>query len=93
MVASMELIVDGFVRLKDRQALEDLRMHRQRLSADLKAVTDVDCRSSIAPIDQKIAIIEVGLSLDTGQGRADIVELSQACRRRAGKLNQTVSPC
>ena len=57
MSRAMELIVDGFVRLKDRQALEDLRTHRQRLSADLKAVTGFDCRSSIAQIDQEIAII------------------------------------
>jgi hypothetical protein len=41
----MELIVDGFVRAKDRQALEELTSHRQRLSADLRAVTGVDCRS------------------------------------------------
>jgi hypothetical protein len=62
----MELIVDGwFVRAKNRQALEDLRTHRQRLSADLRAVTGVDYRSSIAQIDQEIAIIEAGLSLDT----------------------------
>jgi hypothetical protein len=36
----MELIVDGVcVKLKDRQALEDLRTHRQRSSADLKVAS------------------------------------------------------
>ena len=69
MSRAMELIVDGFVRLKDRRALEDLRTHWQRLSADLKAVTGFDCRSSIAQIDQEIAIIEAGLSIDTGAAR------------------------
>nr|WP_026201975.1 hypothetical protein [Bradyrhizobium sp. WSM2793] len=33
------MIVDGYARLKDRQSLEDLRMHRRRLAVDLKART------------------------------------------------------
>lgn len=35
MSSAIELIVDGFAKLKDRPSLEDLRMHRQRLAADL----------------------------------------------------------
>jgi len=58
----MEMIVDGFTRLKDRQSLENLRMHRRRLAVDLKAMKGLDCRSSIAQVDEDIAIIEAGLS-------------------------------
>lgn len=61
MSSAMELIVEGFTRLKDRQSLEDMRMHRRRLAVDLKARTGIDCRSSIAQVEQDIATIEAGL--------------------------------
>ena len=32
----MKMIVDGYVRLKDREALEDLRSHRRRLREQLQ---------------------------------------------------------
>jgi hypothetical protein len=43
---AIQQIVDANVRLKNRQTLEDLRMHRQRLAADL---------------NEEIAVIEAGL--------------------------------
>jgi hypothetical protein len=61
MSSAIELIVDGFAKLKDRPSLEDLRMHRQRLAADLKARTGFDYRASIAQVEQDIAAIEAGL--------------------------------
>ncbi|WP_370154053.1 hypothetical protein [Bradyrhizobium ottawaense] len=61
MSSAIELIVDGYARLKDRQSLEDLRTHRRRLERDLKARTEFDCRSSIAQIEEDIAAIEAGL--------------------------------
>ena len=61
MSSAIELIVDGYTRLKDRQSLEDLRMHRRRLAVDLNARTGFDCRSSIAQVEQDIAAIEAGL--------------------------------
>ncbi|QHP70018.1 hypothetical protein EI171_23615 [Bradyrhizobium sp. LCT2] len=67
MSSAMELIVDGYARLKDRQSLEDLRMHRQRLAVDLKAWEGFDCRSSIAQVEQDIAAIEAGLESLSGQ--------------------------
>lgn len=54
------MIVDGYARLKDRQSLGDLRMHRRRLAVDLKTRMGFDCRSSIAQVEQDIAAIEVG---------------------------------
>src|SRR5947208_15694639 len=44
MPSAIELIVEGYARLKDRESLEHLRMHRQRLAVDLKARAGFDCR-------------------------------------------------
>jgi hypothetical protein len=66
MSSAMELIVEGYIRLKDRQSLEDLRMHRRRLAVDLKAKAGFDCRLSIAQIDQDIAVIVAGLQTLSG---------------------------
>jgi hypothetical protein len=62
----MELIVEGYARLKDRQSLENLRMHRRRLVVDLKARTGFDCRSSIDQVEEDIAAIEAGLQTLSG---------------------------
>ena len=61
MSSAIELIVEGYARLKDRQSLEYLRMHRKRLAVDLKAKTGFDYRSSIAQVAQDIAALEAGL--------------------------------
>lgn len=53
-------------RLKDRQSLEDLRMHRWRLAVDLKARSGFDFRSSIAQVEQDISVIEAGLQTLSG---------------------------
>lgn len=67
MASAIELIVDGYARLKDRQSLEDLRMHRRRLAVDLKGRTGFDFRSSIAQVEQDIAAIEAGLRTLSGR--------------------------
>ncbi|MDE5442986.1 hypothetical protein FXV83_22575 [Bradyrhizobium hipponense] len=66
MSSAMKLIVGGYTRLKDRQSLEQLVMHRRRLVADLKATTGFECGSSIAQIDEDIALIEAGLRTLSG---------------------------
>ncbi|MCK1331370.1 hypothetical protein ACFKHW_38945 (plasmid) [Bradyrhizobium lupini] len=66
MSSAIELIVDGYARLKDRQSLEDLRMHRRRLAVDLKAKTGFDYGLSIAQIELDIAAIEAGLHTLSG---------------------------
>jgi hypothetical protein len=35
MSEAVKLIVAGYIRLKDRKAIEDMRRHRQRLRKDL----------------------------------------------------------
>jgi hypothetical protein len=37
MTTAIEQIVDTYVQLRNRQKLEDLRMHRQRLAIHLEA--------------------------------------------------------
>jgi capsule polysaccharide export protein KpsE/RkpR len=61
MSRAMEQIVDAYVRLGNRRALEDLRMHRQRLAVDLKGRAGYDFSLPIGQIDQELAVIEAGL--------------------------------
>ena len=62
MSKAMEQIVDAYVRLGNRSALEDLRLHHQKLVVDLKGKTAFDF--SLLPIGQleeELAVIEKGL--------------------------------
>lgn len=65
---AIELIVDGYVSLNDRRALDDLRMQRRKLAVDLKARTDFDCRTTIRQIEEDINVIEAGLAQLDGAG-------------------------
>jgi len=51
---AIELIVTAYVCLKDRAALDDLRMQRRKLAVDLKARTGFDCRTTIRQIEEDI---------------------------------------
>lgn len=53
MAGAIELIVDGYVRLNDRKALDDLCTQRRKLVADLNASTGIDCSSTILQIEGK----------------------------------------
>ncbi|KRQ15878.1 hypothetical protein [Bradyrhizobium manausense] len=59
---AIELIVNGYVRLNDRAALDDLRMQRRKLAVDLKARTGFDCRATLQEIEEDIIVIEIGLA-------------------------------
>jgi hypothetical protein len=61
MTKAIQQIVDAYVRLNDRQALEDLKMHRRRLAVDLKSKMGLDPSLPIRQIDEEIAVIEAGL--------------------------------
>jgi hypothetical protein len=57
-------IVAAYVRLRNRKALDDLRAHRGRLTAELKSLPGpYDASKVIAQLDNEIAIIDAGLSL------------------------------
>jgi len=62
MSRSVELIVEGYVKLNDRDALEDILAHRQDLLRQLVVVTGVDPQQAISQINGEITIIEAGLA-------------------------------
>ena len=64
MSEAVTFIVDSFVRLKDRQAIEDLRVHREMLRAMLQASDGSwpGVRDSISLIDSDLSEIETGLA-------------------------------
>lgn len=59
---AIALIVDGYVSLNDRRALDDLRMQRRKQAVDLKARTGFDYRTTIQQIEEDIIVIEAGLA-------------------------------
>ena len=63
MSKAIEGIVDAYVKLGDRRALEDLRIHRRKLALDLKGRqrASYDFSVPLGQIDEEIAIIEAGL--------------------------------
>jgi hypothetical protein len=61
MTEAIQKIVDVYVRLDNRQALEDLRMHRQRLVMNLKARTGYDFSLPLLQVEDELAIMETGL--------------------------------
>lgn len=59
---AIELIVDGYVSLNDRRALDDLRMQRRKQAVDRRARTGFDYRTTIQQIEEDIIVIEAGLA-------------------------------
>lgn len=64
MSESVRLIVDAYVRLKDREAIETIREHRQMLRRKLEASASdwFDVVSSLRLMDSDLSEIEAGLS-------------------------------
>lgn len=67
MPGAIEGIIDVYVRQKNRQALDDMLRHRQRLLADLKSRSGFDMSLPIQHVSEDIAAIEVGLNELRGQ--------------------------
>ena len=66
MSEAMKMIVDGYVRLKDREALEELRNHRRRLRQQLQeqrlgSFGTFDVSKSLQTFDAEVLVIETGL--------------------------------
>jgi hypothetical protein len=61
MLNVVQKIVDTYVQLNDRQALEDLETYRQGLAFHLKARAGLDFSFLTGLIDAEIAVIEAGL--------------------------------
>jgi len=62
MSRSVELIVEGYLRLNDREALHDILAHRRDLLRQLVSVTGIDPRQAVAQVSEEITIIEAGLA-------------------------------
>jgi hypothetical protein len=64
MSEAVKLIVDGYVSLKDRKALEALREHRQRLSKTLHDQSKLwfDTSRSVQLYEEDLKVIEAGLA-------------------------------
>jgi len=58
---AIKAIVNTYVRLKNRRAIEDLLMHRRRLAIDLRGRTGYDFSRPIGQVDEEIAVIETAL--------------------------------
>ncbi|HLG85054.1 MAG TPA: hypothetical protein VKY22_28980 [Bradyrhizobium sp.] len=63
MATAIELIVRTYVRLKNRAALEEMLLHRQRLSVDLNSrKSSFDVAGPAGQIDEDILAIKAGLA-------------------------------
>lgn len=65
MSESVKLIVDAYVSLKDRVALEELRQHRQRMRCGLqqkqRAIGSAfNLRGTISLVEDDLSVIESG---------------------------------
>jgi hypothetical protein len=71
MSKAIELIVDGYVKVRGRKALEDLKAHRHRLASELKSLNGpLDLSSSIKQLEEEIAAIDAGLAKLNGAAAA-----------------------
>jgi hypothetical protein len=61
MEPAIKRIVETYVRLKNRRAIEDLLIHRRRLAINLKAREGYDLSRPLAQIEGEIAIILAAL--------------------------------
>jgi hypothetical protein len=64
MSEAIKLIVDGYLTLKDRTALEDLRAHRQRLRKQLQdqPKSFVSVEPTVRLFDEELAVIEAAIN-------------------------------
>jgi hypothetical protein len=64
MSEAMKLIVEGYSSLKNREALEDLRAHRERLRNQLqeRSPGGVDTSLTIETLNEDLRIIEAAIN-------------------------------
>ena len=62
MSEAMKLIVDAYVKLSARKALEDLKAHRHRLASELRSLNGpLDLDTSIRQLEEEVTVIDAGL--------------------------------
>lgn len=57
----MEMIVAGYVKVKNRRALADLLAHRRKVLAELQAVSGINPANAAQAVQEELAIIEGAL--------------------------------
>ena len=62
MQSAIEQIVDAYVRLNNRRALEELMRHRQRLAIDLNARSGPNFGAPVRQVNEDITVIGSGLA-------------------------------
>jgi hypothetical protein len=64
MSEALKLIVDGYLSLKNHEALEDIRAHRQRLRKQLAERTPggIDAGPAIEALDEDLRVIEAAIA-------------------------------
>lgn len=62
MSLAISLIVDGYVRLGDREALDKLRVHRIGMLEATRSVAELDITRMMAALKDEIEIVDAGLS-------------------------------
>ena len=70
MEPAIKKIVDTYVKLGNRRAIEDLLMHRRRLSIDLRGRSGYDYSRPIAQIEEEIRLIAAALQAFEPRARA-----------------------
>jgi hypothetical protein len=61
MSKAIDLIVAGYVKVRDRRALSELLAHRRKMLAELQSVTGIDPARSIEAVKDEIDVIEAGI--------------------------------
>jgi hypothetical protein len=63
MASAIELIVGTYVRLKNRRALEEMLLHRQRLSIELSSRgSSYDVTGPIRQVEEDIVVLKAGIA-------------------------------
>ena len=63
MSTAIGFIVETYVRLKKRRALEEMLLHRQGLAVDLNSRSGFDVSGPVRQVDEDIAVIQAGLAV------------------------------
>ena len=76
MPSAVELIVETYVRLADREKLLDLQAHRETLLVGLAGIIGIDPRIAVEEVRREMAVIRAGLEqLDGGSRGAATVDI------------------
>lgn len=64
MTEALKMIVDGYLSLKNRKALEEMRVHRERLRKQIEERTPggIDAGPTMLLFDEELHVIQAALA-------------------------------